>query len=88
MYDLLLRSKMPLPKVKVMKSIEGDISVPSVGFGTWAATNAGWCHDATLHALKAGYRHLDCAWYYGVGSSYLSHCVVPEFKLFDYLMGC
>jgi hypothetical protein len=26
----------------------------------------GWCKDATLAALKAGYRHLDCAWMYGV----------------------
>lgn len=26
----------------------------------------GWCKDATLAALKAGYRHLDCAWAYGV----------------------
>lgn len=25
-----------------------------------------WCKDATLVALKAGYRHLDCAWDYGV----------------------
>ncbi|KAI9761257.1 MAG: hypothetical protein M4579_001177 [Chaenotheca gracillima] len=26
----------------------------------------GWCKEATLAALKAGYRHLDCAWKYGV----------------------
>lgn len=76
---------MPLPKTKAMKSIDGDIFVPSVGFGTWAATNASWCHDATLHALKAGYRHLDCAWHYGVGS-YLGHFFVPKLKLFNHLM--
>ena len=28
----------------------------------------GWCKDATLEALKAGYRHLDCAWMYGVST--------------------
>ena len=26
----------------------------------------GWCKQSTLAALKAGYRHLDCAWNYGV----------------------
>jgi hypothetical protein len=26
----------------------------------------GWAKDAVLEALKAGYRHLDCAWMYGV----------------------
>jgi diketogulonate reductase-like aldo/keto reductase len=28
--------------------------------------NTGWAKDATLEALRAGYRHLDCAWMYGV----------------------
>lgn len=58
------------------------VEIPSVGFGTWAAGmslseerqastdiylgGTGWCKDATLAALKAGYRHLDCAWMYGV----------------------
>ena len=57
---------MPLPKTKSMKSVKGDIPVPIVGFGTWASGDTGWCHDATLQALKAGYRHIDCAWHYGV----------------------
>lgn len=58
------------------------IEIPSIGFGTWAAGvflsmffkyhkliclgETGWCKDATLEALRAGYRHLDCAWMYGV----------------------
>lgn len=42
------------------------LKIPSVGFGTWAAGDKSWAKDATLEALKAGYRHLDCAWMYGV----------------------
>lgn len=49
-----------------MRSVNGDIEVPTVGFGTWAFGDNSWCGDATLHAIKAGYRHLDCAWHYGV----------------------
>ena len=30
------------------------------------AGDYGWCKEATIAALKAGYRHLDCAWKYGV----------------------
>lgn len=48
------------------------IQIPSVGYGTWAAGGpnlpaAGdWVKQAVLTALQSGYRHLDCAWYYGV----------------------
>ncbi|UPK90028.1 hypothetical protein LCI18_000963 [Fusarium solani-melongenae] len=42
------------------------VQVPSVGFGTFAAENPNWCADAVASALKAGYRHLDTAWEYGV----------------------
>lgn len=56
-----------LPKTFPIKAADGKtIQIPSVGFGTWAAGGTGWCKDATLEALKAGYRHLDCAWMYGV----------------------
>ena len=58
---------MPLPKHKAMKSAQGDLSVPVVGFGTWASSDTSWCQEATLSALRAGYRHIDCAWHYGVG---------------------
>lgn len=50
----------------VMKSAGGEIHVPRVGFGTYAAGDNNWCYDATLQALKVGYRHIDCAWHYGV----------------------
>ncbi|KAK1092803.1 Glycerol 2-dehydrogenase (NADP(+)) [Friedmanniomyces endolithicus] len=36
------------------------------GYGTWASGENSWAKDAVVTALKAGYRHLDCAWMYGV----------------------
>ncbi|KIW64631.1 hypothetical protein PV04_09554 [Phialophora macrospora] len=58
---------MALPGHFLLKAIGGKtIAMPSVGFGTWAAGDPGWCKAAVLTALKLGYRHLDCAWKYGV----------------------
>ncbi|MCJ1261045.1 hypothetical protein MMC22_000909 [Lobaria immixta] len=57
---------MSFSKTFPMKSSKGEIPVPVVGFGTWASGDNNWCYEATLAALKAGYRHLDCAWHYGV----------------------
>ncbi|KAG0651970.1 glycerol 2-dehydrogenase (NADP(+)) [Hyphodiscus hymeniophilus] len=58
---------MSLPKTFPLKAADGKtIQIPSVGYGTWASGSGGWCKDAVLEALKAGYRHLDCAWMYGV----------------------
>ncbi|KAJ5217225.1 Glycerol 2-dehydrogenase (NADP(+)) [Penicillium chermesinum] len=39
--------------------------MPAVGFGTFASEGAsGETYAAVTTALKTGYRHLDCAWYY------------------------
>ena len=58
---------MALPTHFSMKVAGGKhVDIPSVGFGTWAAGDPGWCKTAVLTALKSGYRHLDCAWMYGV----------------------
>lgn len=58
---------LPLPKTLPMRIAGGKtIQIPSAGFGTWADEDPKWCKEATLKALKAGYRHLDCAWKYGV----------------------
>ncbi|KAL1303063.1 hypothetical protein AAFC00_006509 [Neodothiora populina] len=58
---------MSLPSHLPMAAAGGEtVQMPSVGYGTWAAGGTGWCKDATSAALKAGYRHLDCAWMYGV----------------------
>ena len=58
---------MSLPKSFPIRATGGKtIQIPSVGYGTWASGDTSWAKDAVLTALKAGYRHLDCAWMYGV----------------------
>ena len=58
---------MSLPQSFPLKAAGGKtIQIPAVGFGTWAAGAISWAKDSVLQALKDGYRHLDCAWMYGV----------------------
>lgn len=58
---------MSLPKTFSLRGANGKtFKIPSVGYGTWASGETSWAKDATLTALKEGYRHLDCAWMYGV----------------------
>ncbi|KAK5127513.1 hypothetical protein LTR85_006852 [Meristemomyces frigidus] len=58
---------MSLPKTFPLRAVHGKtFQIPSVGYGTWASGETSWAKDATLTALKEGYRHLDCAWMYGV----------------------
>jgi diketogulonate reductase-like aldo/keto reductase len=45
--------------------LNNGVNVPVVGFGTFASEGAvGETYTAVMHALKTGYRHLDCAWFY------------------------
>lgn len=39
--------------------------IPAVGLGTWQATEKDAAYNATLWALKNGYRHIDTAFIYG-----------------------
>jgi len=39
--------------------------IPKVGFGTWQIPNGEAAYNATLLALKSGYRHIDTARVYG-----------------------
>ncbi|KAL2355357.1 NADP-dependent oxidoreductase domain-containing protein [Cryomyces antarcticus] len=45
--------------------LNNGVEIPGVGFGTFASEGAeGETYKAVTHALKTGYRHLDCAWFY------------------------
>lgn len=74
MQTLTVESTLPLPKT--------SLSIPRLGFGLYESES---CLDASLYALKAGYRQLDSAQYYGneseVGKAVLQ-CGIPRSELF------
>lgn len=46
-------------------TLNNGVKIPVVGFGTFANEGSqGETYKAVTHALKTGYRHLDCAWFY------------------------
>ena len=47
-------------------------TIPAVGFGVFMIPNDGPTYDATLAALKAGYRHIDTAagYFYKIKTRY------------------
>jgi diketogulonate reductase-like aldo/keto reductase len=46
-------------------TLNNGVKIPAVGFGTFANEGArGETYKAVTCALKVGYRHLDCAWFY------------------------
>ncbi|KAG0648715.1 Glycerol 2-dehydrogenase (NADP(+)) [Hyphodiscus hymeniophilus] len=45
--------------------LNNGVQIPALGFGTFAKEGvSGLTHAAVVTALDAGYRYLDCAWYY------------------------
>lgn len=45
--------------------LSNGVTMPGVGFGTFASEGAkGETYNAVMKALRVGYRHLDCAWFY------------------------
>lgn len=45
--------------------LQNGVQMPGLGFGTFANEGSkGETHKAVVAALAAGYRHLDCAWFY------------------------
>jgi diketogulonate reductase-like aldo/keto reductase len=45
--------------------LNNGVEMPALGFGTFANQGSkGETYKAVVHALDAGYRHLDCAWFY------------------------
>ncbi|RAL63730.1 hypothetical protein DID88_003377 [Monilinia fructigena] len=46
-------------------TLNNGVQMPALGFGTFANQGSvGETHKAVVAALNAGYRHLDCAWFY------------------------
>ncbi|KAI1845569.1 hypothetical protein JX266_008427 [Neoarthrinium moseri] len=47
-------------------TLSNGVKIPGAGFGTFANEGAkGESYKAVKVALQTGYRHLDCAWFYG-----------------------
>ncbi|PKS06073.1 hypothetical protein jhhlp_007907 [Lomentospora prolificans] len=45
--------------------LSNGVVIPGLGFGTFSSEGSkGEAYAAVLHALRTGYRHLDCAWFY------------------------
>ena len=45
--------------------LNNGVRIPAVGFGTFASEGSkGETYSAVMCALRTGYRHLDCAWFY------------------------
>jgi diketogulonate reductase-like aldo/keto reductase len=45
--------------------LPNGVKIPVIGFGTWQVPNGESAYNSVLHALKAGYRHIDTALAYG-----------------------
>ncbi|TVY49164.1 Glycerol 2-dehydrogenase (NADP(+)) [Lachnellula occidentalis] len=46
-------------------TLNNGVKLPALGFGTYSnEVVKGETHDAVITALDAGYRHIDCAWFY------------------------
>ncbi len=46
-------------------TLQNGVNIPSIGFGTWQAPDGETAYQATLEAIRAGYRHIDTAAGYG-----------------------
>lgn len=51
--------------IKTEYILSNGVVIPSIGFGTWQIPEGEEAYNATLLALKSGYRHIDTAAAYG-----------------------
>ena len=68
---------MSLPKTFTIQLADGKTAdCPALGFGTWAfeegktpvdPAHPSWLKDALKTGFDVGYRHIEGAWFYGVG---------------------
>ncbi|ORX54507.1 Aldo/keto reductase [Hesseltinella vesiculosa] len=54
-----------MPSAPPSHTLNTGAKIPTVGLGTWQATEPDAIYNAILTALKAGYRHIDTAFAYG-----------------------
>ncbi|MGM9971662.1 MAG: aldo/keto reductase [Anaeroplasmataceae bacterium] len=52
-------------KLKKYFTLYNNITIPSIGFGTWQTKDGSEAYDSVLWAIEAGYRHIDTALIYG-----------------------
>lgn len=65
--------------------LNNGVMIPAIGLGVYQARAGGETHDAVLHALKAGYRHIDTAKFYANEkdiASALKQTTVPREHIF------
>lgn len=52
------------PQQVPLVKLNNGASIPLVGLGTWQAPSDGSLYKAVRGAIDAGYRHIDCAYFY------------------------
>jgi len=57
----LLDPGMVAPSTKSSIALNTGVPIPTVGLGVWQSPRGAATHDAVVHALQAGYRHIDTA---------------------------